>query len=85
MWRSGELAFGKLNVVFATSRKHAGIIKDTFKAAGITAQMIDGTMGPDERKRIIMGFARREYTVLVSVALLTFGFDLAAAAGMDVV
>ena len=79
-----ELAFGKLNVVFATSRKHAGIIKDTFNAAGITAQMIDGTMGPDERKRIILGFARREYTVLVSVALLTFGFDLAAAAGMDV-
>ena len=53
-------------------------------ADGITAQMIDGTMGPDERKRIILGFARREYTVLVSVALLTFGFDLAAAAGMDV-
>ena len=79
-----ELAFGKLNVVFATSRKHAGIIKDTFNAAGITAMMIDGTMGPDERKRIILGFARREYTVLVSVALLTFGFDLAAAAGMDV-
>ena len=79
-----ELAFGKLNVVFATSRKHAGIIKDMFNAAGITAMMIDGTMGPDERKRIILGFARREYTVLVSVALLTFGFDLAAAAGMDV-
>ena len=79
-----ELAFGKLNVVFATSRKHAGIIRDTFNAAGITAMMIDGTMGPDERKRIILGFARREYTVLVSVALLTFGFDLAAAAGMDV-
>ena len=79
-----ELAFGKLNVVFATSRKHAGIIRDTFNAAGIAAMMIDGTMGPDERKRIILGFARREYTVLVSVALLTFGFDLAAAAGMDV-
>lgn len=79
-----DLALGRLNVVFATSRKHAGIIVDMFQAAGIAAQMIDGTMGPDERKRIIMGFARREYTVLVSVALLTFGFDLAAAAGMDV-
>jgi superfamily II DNA or RNA helicase len=79
-----DLALGRLNIVFATSRKHGGIIADTFKAAGITAMMIDGTMGPEERKRIIMGFARREFTVLVSVALLTFGFDLAAAAGMDV-
>jgi len=79
-----ETAMGKLNVVFATSRKHAGIICDTFNAGGIPAMMIDGTMGTDERKRIIMGFARREFTVLVSVALLTFGFDLAAAAGMDV-
>lgn len=55
------------------SRKTRCIIKDTFNAAGITAQItIDGTMGPDEGKRIILGFAWREYTVLVSVALLTF-------------
>lgn len=79
-----DLALGRLNVVFATSRKHAGIIADMFTAAGITARMIDGTMGPEERKRIIVGFARREFTVLVSVALLTFGFDLAAAAKMAV-
>ena len=79
-----DKALGKLNVVFATSRKHAGIVCDMFNAAGITAMAIDGTMGKDERKRIIKGFARREFTVLVSVALLTFGFDLAAAAQMDV-
>jgi len=79
-----DLAMGKLNVVFATSRKHAGLIVDTFRVAGIAAMSIDGTMGPDERRRIILGFARREFTVLVNVALLTFGFDLAAAAGMDV-
>lgn len=79
-----DLAPGKLNVVFATSRKHAGIIADMFNAAGITAMTIDGTMGPDERKRIIVGFARREFTVLINVLLLNFGFDLAASAGMDV-
>lgn len=79
-----DKAMGKLNVVFATSRRHAGIVRDMFNAAGITAMAIDGTMGKDERKRIIKGFARREFTVLVSVALLTFGFDLAAAAQMDV-
>jgi len=73
-----EKALGKLNVVFATSRKHAGIIADTFNAMGITARVIDGTMTKDERKRIILGFARREFTVLINVLLLNFGFDLAA-------
>ena len=79
-----ERAMGKLCVVFATSRKHAGMIKDAFNGAGIPAQMIDGTMDSATRKRIVMGFARREFTVLINVMLLTFGFDLAQAAGMDV-
>lgn len=79
-----QRAWGKLCVVFATSRKHAGMIRDAFNAAGIAAQMIDGTMDAPTRKRIVMGFARREYTVLINVALLTFGFDLAQAAGMPV-
>jgi len=74
-----DIALGKLNVVFATSRKHAGIIAEMFNAMGITARTIDGTMTKDERKRIILGFARREFTVLINVLLLNFGFDLAAA------
>lgn len=79
-----ETAAGKLCVVFATSRKHAALIQQAFQDAGIAAQTIDGTMDKDERKRLVMGFARREYTVLINVLLLTFGFDLAQAAGMNV-
>lgn len=79
-----EKASGLLNVVFCTSRKHAGIVVDAFRAAGVSAMSIDGTMQSDERRRIIRGFARREFTVLCNVQLLTFGFDLAAAADMDV-
>lgn len=79
-----EHGMGRLLAVFATSRKHAEIIRAMFVGAGIPAMTIDGTMTADERKRIITGFARREFTVLISVALLTFGFDLAQAAGMDV-
>jgi len=79
-----DTAAGKLCVVFATSRKHAGLIQQEFQDQGIDAQTIDGTMGKDDRKRIVMGFARREYTVLINVQLLTFGFDLSQAAGMDV-
>lgn len=77
-------AAGLLNVVFATSRKHAGIIVDKFRAAGVAAMSIDGTMDKDERRRIVVGFARREFTVLVNVQLLTFGFDLSQAARMNV-
>lgn len=79
-----ETAPGKLCVVFATSRKHAGLIQAAFQNAGISARTIDGTMDKDTRKRLVMGFARREYTVLINVLLLTFGFDLAQAAGMNV-
>lgn len=79
-----DLAHGKLTVVFATSRKHAGLIRDAFCAAGIVAKTIDGTMDAPTRRQLVMGFARREYTVLINVALLTFGFDLAQAAGMPV-
>lgn len=79
-----ETAWGKLCVVFATSRKHAEIIRAAYVEAGIAAQVIDGTMNKDQRKAVIQGFARRQFTVLINVQLLTFGFDLAAAADMDV-
>jgi superfamily II DNA or RNA helicase len=79
-----QRAMGKLCVVFATSLKHAGLIRQMYQDRGIAAQVIDGTMDKATRKRLVMGFARREYTVLINVALLTFGFDLAQAAGMPV-
>ena len=79
-----ETAPGKLCVVFATSRKHAGLIQEAFQAQGVAAMTIDGTMDKATRKRIVLGFALRQFTVLINVALLTFGFDLAQAAGMDV-
>lgn len=77
-------AAGKLNVTFCTSLKHAEIVADAFNAQGIPAAMVSGDMDQDERSRRIKAFARRELHVLTSVDLLTFGFDLASAAQMDV-
>jgi superfamily II DNA or RNA helicase len=77
-------AQGKLNVAFCTSVKHAEIVASEFRAQGVPAAAISGKMKDDERARVIKAFARRELHVLANCSLLTFGFDLASAAQMDV-
>lgn len=79
-----ERAMGKLGLTFGTSIKHCGIIAEQYRAAGIPAVAVDGTTPEDELKAAIKAFARREILQLVNCELLTFGFDLASAAGMKV-
>lgn len=77
-------ANGLLNVCFCVSVKHAEIVAQSFRDNGVPAAAIHGGMKDDERSKLIMAFARREIKVLTSCQLLTFGFDLSSAAGMDV-
>jgi len=79
-----ENAYGKLNIAFCTSIKHAELVAKEFREKGVSAQCIHGKMDDKERTRLIIGFARREILVLTCADLLIFGFDLAAAVDMEV-
>lgn len=79
-----EKAMGRLCVAYCVSVAHAQRVASMFTAAGIPAESIDGSMGDADRQRIIRNFAERRTLVLANCELLTFGFDLARSAGMDV-
>jgi len=74
----------KLNIAFCTSIKHAELVAQEFREKGVSAQCIHGGMDDKERTRLIIAFARRQILVLTCADLLIFGFDLAAAANMEV-
>lgn len=77
-------AMGRLNVAYCASIKHAEIVAAAFLEKGIPAAAITGAMDDDERSRLVKAFARRQLLVLTNCDLLTFGFDLASSAQMDV-
>lgn len=62
-------------VAFCVNVKHAKHVAEEFKAAGFTAEHIDGTMTNSERKRILRGLANGIIQVVTSVDLITEGFD----------
>lgn len=77
-------AMGKLNVGFCVSRKHAELAAEEFRKQGVPCVAVDGTMDVAKRREIFKAFAKRELLAVMSVELLTFGFDLELAAGMPV-
>lgn len=79
-----QYAMGKLNVGFCVSRKHAELAAEEFRKQGIPCVAVDGTMDVGKRREIFKAFAKRELLAVMSVELLTFGFDLELAAGMPV-
>lgn len=77
-------AMGLRNVVFCTSIRHAEMTSQAFNDAGVPTAFVHGKLSDDEITRRVIAFARGEVMCLCNVELLTFGFDLAQAAQMDV-
>ena len=82
LWK--KYSHNKLTICFCKDVAHSEKVALSFRNNGIPALSIDGTKTDDERKEIIMSFAKRETLILTNAMLLTFGFDLALASGMDV-
>lgn len=69
---------GKLGVVFTSDLETAADIAEQFRAAGVPAEMVDGSTPDSERRAALRRFRRRETLVLVNVDLFGEGFDLPA-------
>lgn len=69
-------ALGKQAVVFASDTDTSFDMAARFRAAGITAEHVDGMTDPDERRAIMRRFRTRVTQVLCNVGLVSEGFDV---------
>lgn len=70
-----EWAKGQQTIVFATSVEHSRAIVDQFKAIGVAAAHLDGSMPTRERDAVIASWKAREIAVVSNCFILTEGFD----------
>lgn len=73
-----RLARGKRAVAFAVSIEHSRHIAAQFRAAGIPAEHVDGTMATDQRDAAVQRFIAGETLVLSNAELFGEGFDVPA-------
>lgn len=73
-----KLGRGLPAVAFCCNLDHAGKVVEAFRFAGITSEVIDGTMKPEQRRAIKARLGSGETRVLVSCELVSEGFDLPA-------
>lgn len=73
-----KYAEGRRAIAFCTTIKHAELVREAFCSAGIVAAAIDGTLKPGDRADLIGRFRSGNIQVLVSVELISEGFDVPA-------
>lgn len=66
---------GRTCIVFCVTVKHAEMVAEAYRDAGIPAASIDGSMGKLERAEVVRQLRTGEIMVLTSVAVLGEGFD----------
>jgi superfamily II DNA or RNA helicase len=79
-----KYAKGLRTVVYAINRAHGKHVLEAYLAAGIKAAYIDGDTPKGEQLRIAHALADGEIDVLISVELLTTGYDLGSLVDRDV-
>ena len=63
-------------LIYCVGVTHAGLVRDALRARGVNAEMVLGETASNERDRIIEGFRAGELTALVSVMVLSYGFNV---------
>lgn len=79
-----KYAAGLRTVVYAINRTHGKHVLEAYLAAGVRASYIDGETPKAEQTRIAHALADGDIDILVSVELLTTGYDLGSLVGRDV-
>ncbi len=62
-------------VVFAVDVEHALAVRDAFREAGVTSEVVLGETGPEERAAILRDFHAGKIQVLSNCMVLTEGYD----------
>lgn len=73
-----RLAYDRPGVAFCANIEHCNIVAKAYQDAGISAEVIDGTMKKSERRKLIQRFADGDVKILCSANLITEGFDIPA-------
>ncbi|MDO7983493.1 DEAD/DEAH box helicase ['Bituminaria bituminosa' little leaf phytoplasma] len=70
-----KYAHNRQTVIFCANIKHAHDVTETFKKAGIKAQLITGNYKSEKRNIILKNFDKTKFQVIVNVNVLTEGWD----------
>jgi DNA repair protein RadD len=77
-----RLCPGRPAVVFCVDRAHSEAVAERFRAAGVTAQHVDGETPATERRRAIQGLSDGTLTVLCNCGLISEGVDVPSIAAV---
>jgi DNA repair protein RadD len=62
-------------ICFATNRRHAKLLRDSFEEAGVRAAYMDGNTPLDTRDEIKAEFHTHKIDIVINVGVLILGID----------